>query len=63
VGYQTGKRGICVVNSMQIETVTGWDIRQGKGGFVLSTACKLKLEMSGISDRGKGGLCSQQHAN
>jgi hypothetical protein len=39
---------------MQIRTGTEWDIRQGKGGLVLSTARKLKLELSVISDRGKG---------
>jgi hypothetical protein len=30
---------------------------------VLSTACKLELELNGISDRGKGVLCCQERAN
>jgi hypothetical protein len=62
VGYQVGERGFCVVNSLQNEPGTEWDIRQGKGGFVFSTACKLNLEMSVISDRGNWVLCCQQHA-
>jgi hypothetical protein len=62
VGYQTGESGSFVVDIMQIETGTEWDTRQGKGGFVLSTACKLKPGLSGISDRGMGDLCCQQHA-
>jgi hypothetical protein len=37
--------------------------RNGKRELVLSTVCKLELELSCISDWGKGGLCCQHHAN
>jgi hypothetical protein len=54
VVLSSGVLGYGFVNSMQIENGNEWDIRQGKGGFLLLTACKLKLELCGISDRGKG---------
>jgi hypothetical protein len=55
--------GFCVLKSMLIETAALLDFRQGKGGFVLSTSCKFKLKQCGISERGMGVFCYQQHAN
>jgi hypothetical protein len=58
VGCDTEERGYCVVNSVQIDTGTEWDIRQGKGVFLFSAACKLKLELRAISDRKMGFVLS-----
>jgi hypothetical protein len=56
-------KGVCVVNSMQIETVTVWDFRQGKWAFVLLRSFILILELNAISDWRIWVLCYLQHAN